>query len=122
MSLPQPLPVPHYAVIFTSKRRSRPGDCYSETLAQMDTLVRAQPGFLSVDSVSSIQLVSGITISYWTDESSIQAWKRNLDHLLAQKKGKSEWYLRYEVRVSKVERAYTGGIGVDPEHIHEGNN
>ncbi|KAJ7213108.1 hypothetical protein GGX14DRAFT_620237, partial [Mycena pura] len=98
-------PVPHYAVIFTSKRRSRPGDGYPEMAEKMEALVSAQPGLLGVDFASTV-LVSEITISYWTDESCIKAWKRNLDHLVAQKKGKEEWFLSYEVRVSKVERAY----------------
>ncbi|KAJ7144896.1 antibiotic biosynthesis monooxygenase [Mycena crocata] len=113
---------PHYAVIFTSKRRVYEGDGYGEMAVKMETLARAQPGFLGSDSVSSFtedasaddgssfQVRSAITVSYWEDESSIQAWKRNLDHLIAQKKGKNDWYLRYEVRVTRVERAYAGGV------------
>lgn len=131
--------VPYYAVIFTSKRRAEEGDGYAQTAAQMDALARMQPGFLGVESVSSVlegkdifrikrtstlmlfatdadaeagrawQVRSGITVSYWKDEESIKSWKGNLDHLLAQKKGKNNWYLHYEVRISKVEREYTGG-------------
>ncbi|KAJ6546867.1 putative enzyme [Mycena capillaripes] len=113
---------PYYAVIFTSKRKAQEGDGYSEMAAKMDALARAQPGFLGMESVSSViedakpdddrpwQVRSGITISYWADESSIKTWKSNLEHLLAQKKGKENWYLRYDVRISKVERAYTGGL------------
>ncbi|KAJ7494462.1 hypothetical protein B0H11DRAFT_1858316 [Mycena galericulata] len=97
--------VPYYAVIFTSRRRAQEGDGYEETSAQMDALARTQPGFLGIESIRS-----GITISYWKDESSIKAWKTNLNHLLAQKKGKNEWYMQYQVRVSKVEREYTGGF------------
>ncbi|KAJ7885417.1 hypothetical protein B0H13DRAFT_904993 [Mycena leptocephala] len=112
--------IPYYAVIFTSKRKAWEGDGYPEMAAKMDDLARAQPGFLGIESVSSLvedaqadgpwQVRSGITISYWADESSIKAWKSNFDHLLAQKRGKENWYLHYEVRVSKVERAYTGGL------------
>ncbi|KAJ7778699.1 hypothetical protein DFH07DRAFT_730783 [Mycena maculata] len=102
--------VPYYAVIFTSKRRAEEGDGYAEMAAQMEALARTQPGFLGVESVSSWQIRSGITISYWKDESSIKSWKGNLDHLLAQKKGKHSWYLHYDVRVAKVEREYTGGF------------
>ncbi|KAJ7118884.1 hypothetical protein C8R44DRAFT_982613 [Mycena epipterygia] len=119
--------VPYYAVIFTSRRRAQEGDGYPEMAAKMDALARTQPGFLGIESVSSViedaklevdsdgscQIRSGITISYWKDESSIKQWKSNLDHLLAQKKGKNNWYLRYEVRVSKVEREYASGMQAD---------
>ncbi|KAK7035851.1 hypothetical protein R3P38DRAFT_2517146 [Favolaschia claudopus] len=102
--------VPHFAVIFTSKRRPQEGDGYPEMAAKMDALAREQPGFLGVDSVSSPVegTISAITVSYWQDEESIRAWKRNLEHLLAQKRGKENWYLHYEVRVAKVERMYSG--------------
>ncbi|KAK7024014.1 hypothetical protein R3P38DRAFT_3317132 [Favolaschia claudopus] len=115
--------VQHFAVIFTSKRRPQEGDGYPEMAAKMDALAREQPGFLGVDSVSSpvegtvfplptssagTDLRSAITVSYWQDEESIRVWKRNLEHLLAQKRGKEKWYLHYEVRVAKVERMYSG--------------
>ncbi|KAJ6500681.1 hypothetical protein C8R45DRAFT_77112 [Mycena sanguinolenta] len=110
---------PYYAVIFTSKRKFREGDAYQEMAAKMDALAQAQPGFIGIDSVSSViedteGLRSGITISYWKDEESIKAWKRNAEHLLAQKLGMHNWYLHYEVRVSKVERAYIGGMEMRP--------
>ncbi|KAJ7050004.1 hypothetical protein C8F01DRAFT_1180432 [Mycena amicta] len=106
------IPTPHYAVIFTSKRRARPEDGYAEMGAKMDELARTQPGYIGIDFAEgttendSEKVMSSITVSYWTDEESIRAWKRNVDHLLAQKQGKTEWYLSYEVRVAKVERAY----------------
>ncbi|KAJ7090420.1 putative enzyme [Mycena belliarum] len=108
----QVLEPPYYAVIFTSKRRVQGGDGYPETAAQMDALAQTQPGFLGFDSVRST-----ITVSYWKDESSIKAWKGNLDHLLAQKKGKNDWYLRYQVHVSRVERTYAGGMESDSNVI-----
>ncbi|KAJ7611664.1 hypothetical protein FB45DRAFT_313822 [Roridomyces roridus] len=118
-SLPLSMPqVPYYAVIFTSKRQAKEGDGYPEMAEKMDALAKKQAGFLGIRSVSEVleespegyQLRSGITISYWKDEESIGAWKRNLEHLLAQQKGKNEWYLNYEVRVSRVEREYFGGL------------
>ncbi|KAJ6606296.1 hypothetical protein DFH09DRAFT_1119759 [Mycena vulgaris] len=120
MSQPEP---PYYAVIFSSKRKAQEGDGYPEMAAKMISLAQTQPGFLGIESVSSAvedggdspwQVRSGITISYWKDEGSIKSWKANLDHLLAQKKGKNDWYLHYEIRVSRVERAYTGGFESEP--------
>ncbi|KAF7329288.1 hypothetical protein MKEN_00189700 [Mycena kentingensis (nom. inval.)] len=118
---------PHYAVIFTSKRcptagtgtprwpqrwmgwRERSQGIWAWTMLLMRNSL--SPCFLrwlrlSLESADG-DLIYSVTISYWADEENIRAWKRNVDHLLAQKKGKTEWYLSYEVRVARVERAYS---------------
>lgn len=95
---------PYYAVIFTSRRTE--GDRgYDKVSQEMVALVGKQPGFLGVESVRGTDGV-GITVSYWTNEESIAAWKANLDHLRAQAAGKAVWYAQYSVRVARVERDY----------------
>lgn len=64
-----------------------------------------QAGFIGVDSIRNGRF--SITVSYWKDEASIQAWKQQSEHLLAQKLGKEEWYEHYRVQVAKVERSYS---------------
>ena len=94
---------PYYAVIFSSQRDSQPGDRYEETSKRMFELAAEQPGYLGVDSAAE---GIGITVSYWTDEAAIAAWKRNADHEFAQYEGRTRWYRAYELRIAKVERAY----------------
>jgi heme-degrading monooxygenase HmoA len=94
---------PYWAVIFSSHRDARPGDQYDETAQRMLTLAARQPGFLGVETAHED---IGITVSYWTDEASIAAWKRDADHALAQYEGRTRWYDAYELRVARVERAY----------------
>jgi heme-degrading monooxygenase HmoA len=36
----------------------------------------------------------------------VRAWKRDIDHLDAQRRGREHWYARYAVRIARVERAY----------------
>ncbi len=96
---------PYVAVIFTSKRTSA-DDGYDETAERMYALVQQQPGFISVDSVRGADGVS-ITVSYFTDEAAVAAWKQQADHLDAQRAGRERWYEAYEVRVAKVERAWS---------------
>ncbi|WP_189057445.1 antibiotic biosynthesis monooxygenase family protein [Longimycelium tulufanense] len=98
--LPNP---PYYAVIFSS-RRTEVGDGYGVTATQMVELAARQPGFLGVESARDVNL--GITVSYWRDEESIRNWRRNVEHIAAQERGRADWYEAYEVRVAKVERAY----------------
>ncbi len=37
---------------------------------------------------------------------SIRSWKKNSEHLFAQKEGRGKWYSAYRVRICKVERDY----------------
>jgi len=93
---------PYYAVIFSSIRRD---DGYAQVAERMVDLASQQPGFLGVESVRGTDGF-GITVSYWTSEEAIAAWKANVEHLAAQEKGKQEWYKHYELRVAEVKRAY----------------
>lgn len=93
---------PYYAVIFTSSRTD--GDRgYGSMADEMLRLAAAQPGFLGVESARE---GVGITVSYWRDLESIGLWKRDADHLAAQRLGRETWYAQYVVRIAKVEKAY----------------
>jgi heme-degrading monooxygenase HmoA len=94
--------VPYYAVIFTSTRTD--GDNGYEGMAQaMFDLATTQPGFLGFESARQ---EIGITVSYWDSAESISAWQRNSSHLVAQQRGRAEWYQTFKVRVCRVERDY----------------
>ena len=97
---------PYYAVIFTSLR-TEVVDGYEETAATMWTLAEKQPGFLGIESARSGLC---ITVSYWASLAAIAAWKAQADHMLAQEKGRAQWYSSYVVRVCLVERAYEFGV------------
>lgn len=93
---------PYYAVIFSSIRTLKE-DGYSEMADKMVKLAAKQDGFLGVE-VAKDEI--GITISYWRDLESIKKWKGNTEHLIAQRKGKSDWYKIYKTRIAKIERDY----------------
>lgn len=97
-------PPPYYAVIFSSQRTE--GDhgygCMAERMLE---LAAAQPGFLGAESARDAHGF-GITVSYWTGEEAITAWKAHAEHRVAQDTGKRVWYAEYQLRIAKVERAY----------------
>ena len=93
---------PYYAVIFSSLTTGV-DEAYAETAARMNELAAQQPGFLGVESARE---ELGITISYWSDLDSIKRWKRNAEHLVAQKMGRDQWYSNYKARIARVERDY----------------
>jgi|SRR5690606_20438395 heme-degrading monooxygenase HmoA len=93
---------PYYAVIFTSVQTENT-EGYSEMAELMENLAKKQTGYLGIESARND---IGITVSYWQSLESIKNWKANLDHLIAQKKGREQWYSYYKVRICKVEREY----------------
>lgn len=93
---------PYYAVIFTSVRTDIING-YTEMSELMLELAQQQEGFLGVESARN---ELGITVSYWKDLESIRKWKQQSDHLIAQEKGRKQWYESYKTRIAKVERDY----------------
>jgi len=101
-------PVPHFAVVFTSIRRPDDAEGYEQAAQRMLELVREQPGFLGVESVRGDDGL-GITVSYWTSEAAIHAWKEHPQHREIRERGRSTWYQRCTTRVTRVERSYSYG-------------
>jgi len=97
---------PYWVVVFTAQRREIDRE-YEAMGARMFELATKQPGFLGIEAAHDAEGF-GVTAIYYTDETSILAWKANAEHLTAQELGKQRWYAQYEVRVARVERAYEG--------------
>lgn len=95
-------PPPYYAVIFTSLRTEVEAG-YLDMALRMLELAAEQPGYLGVESARD---GVGITVSYWESLEAIRHWKQNTEHLLAQQKGRTDWYATYKTRICKVERDY----------------
>lgn len=96
---------PYYAVIFASLRTKQDDEGYAAAAARMAQLASEQPGYLGVDSVRDATGV-GITVSYWSSEDAIAAWRRHAEHTLSREQGRKSWYAEYQLRVARVERAY----------------
>lgn len=93
----------YYAVIFTSTRTDHDEKGYADMAVKMAELAKTQFGFLGIESARND---IGITVSYWKDMKSINRWKSNIDHKLAQELGKQKWYKSYKVRIAKIEYEY----------------
>lgn len=96
---------PYCAVIFTSQRTSDAAG-YDQMAVAMEELAAEQPGYLGHESARSADGF-GITVSYWRDEESVKRWKDVPQHRGAQRQGRERWYSNYDVRVARVERAYS---------------
>lgn len=99
------LPDPPYYVVTFASQRTQGDNGYGEMAEAMVDLARRQPGFLGMESARGTDGF-GITNSFWADEESIRAWKRVVDHLAAQQRGRRDWYRHYAVRIGVIQRAY----------------
>ena len=104
---PDPTSAEHcWAVIFTSQLGTgeRVAD-YGPTTMAMEELAAKQPGYLGMESARGEDGL-GITVSYWGSLAAISSWKSVAEHRVAQERGRSSFYDRYEVRICNVERSY----------------
>lgn len=95
----------YYAVIFTNQRAESDRG-YQETAAAMEELAATMPGYVGFEAARG-EDGFGIAVSYWESEEAIANWKRQVEHLAAQKRGRDEWYKDYTVRVARVTREYS---------------
>ena len=99
--LPDP---PYYAVIFSSQRT--PEDAgYAQMADRMVELAAEQQGYLGIESARD-EVGFGITVSYWDSLDAIRNWRAHAEHRIAQEYGMKQWYLHYEIRIARVDRAY----------------
>nr|WP_238417836.1 antibiotic biosynthesis monooxygenase [Pseudomonas syringae group genomosp. 3] len=82
------------------------GQAYATAAQRMVELARQQPGFLGVESARGDDGL-GVTVSYWTDEAAILAWKQQAEHAEVREQGRARWYQAFVTRVCKVERDYS---------------
>jgi len=98
---------PYYAVIFAAQRSIEDAVAgYAAMAERMVELAAQQPGYLGIESARNADGF-GITVSYWDSLAAISAWKANAEHRVAQENGRRYWYQHYELRIAKVERAYS---------------
>lgn len=98
-------PPPYYAVIFSSQRNGEDDAGYGAAADRMMALAAQQPGFLGAESVRGADGF-GITVSYWTSEEAIAAWRQHAEHAATRAYGRAHWYDGFALRVARVERAY----------------
>jgi len=81
---------------------------YDALNAQMFALVQTMPGFIGAAGYSSSESEDVGVIRFESLEA-LRAWREHPDHLVAQQRGKSEFYASYTIEVCQVVRAYDFG-------------
>jgi len=92
-----------FVVIFRAKAK-RLDDEYVQIAQRMRQLALAEFGCVEFAAVMEGQ--NEIALSYWRDEESIRAWKRQSEHVIAQELGRERWYASYSVQICEIRREY----------------
>jgi heme-degrading monooxygenase HmoA len=95
-------------IVTVFRSRLRPGveDDYAEVANEMSTLVRTIPGFIDERFYVSPD-GERVTVARFRDLEGHRAWARNPQHLLAQRRGREEFYTWYDISVSDEIHART---------------
>ncbi len=92
-------------IVVVFRNRLRPGDAsgYSKTAERMDALARKQPGFRSLKTFAA-EDGERVTISEFDSLEAVNAWRANLEHREAQRRGRAEFYAEYSLQTCEVVR------------------
>lgn len=86
-------------------REDADAEAYQRTSRRMHELVEKMPGFLSLKEYTG-EDGEVIDIGRFRDEASLEAWKREPEHLEAQRQGREEFYDHYWIQTLRVIREY----------------
>ncbi|MGV9687723.1 antibiotic biosynthesis monooxygenase family protein [Streptomyces sp. NPDC003444] len=95
---------PYYTAVFTSVRPDEP-EGYAETASRMREIVEGIPGYLGYEFARTPGGI-GITVAYFRDLESLDAWRVHSAHREAKAHGREHWYDSYSVHIGRVERSY----------------
>ena len=97
-----------FAVIFEVEINQERKDEYLKIASILKEQLVNQKGFISVERFQSlIDEKKLLSLSYWEDEEAILAWKKNIDHMSAQKKGRESIFKDYKINIAKIQKSYT---------------
>lgn len=90
-------------ILFRSKLTDTAGEDYAQTDQSMTAHAKTFPGFISFKSFKADD-GERLTVVWWKDEATLQAWANDAKHRAAQSKGRERWYEYYKMDVAKVVR------------------
>ena len=94
-------------VVFRSRMRADADlDAYAALSARMHELVAQHPGFISIENFSTPD-GDEVSLECFESEESVEAWRRNPEHVEAQRRARAELYEWYSVRTALVIREYS---------------
>ena len=95
------------AVIFEVWPKEGHRDAYLDIAHGLRPELEKIDGFLSIERFSSMYEEGKLlSLSFWRDDAAVKAWREQIDHRVAQAKGRGELFADYRLRVANVLRDY----------------
>jgi heme-degrading monooxygenase HmoA len=95
------------AVIFEVRPHADGRQEYLDLAAGLRPLLEGVDGFISIERFQSLTDPGKLlSLSFWRDEQSVQAWRQLEPHRVAQAKGRASVFEDYRLRVAGVLRDY----------------
>jgi heme-degrading monooxygenase HmoA len=95
---------PSLIILFRSKLTDQAREDYQAMNAELEGLVRQNPGFVDVKSYTAAD-GERLTVVWWRDEESLAEWRNLMRHREAQNTGRQKWYEYYNVNVATITRS-----------------
>ena len=114
------------AVIFELEPKPGQQSAYFSAAADLKPLVEKAEGLISLERFQSLSNPDKyLSLSFWRDENAVKAWRNDSVHRVTQKRGRSEIFQNYRLRVSSVIRDYglleRDQAPEDSRTLHEGD-
>jgi heme-degrading monooxygenase HmoA len=87
--------------IFRSRLRPEHAGEYAEAAEEMDSLVRAQPGFVDAKTFTAAD-GERVTVVTFAGQESHDAWRHHPEHRATQRLGIERFYSEYSIQVGPV--------------------
>jgi len=95
------------AIIFEVWPQPNRKQDYLDIAASLRPLLETIDGFISVERFESLtEPGKMLSLSFFRDETAVQAWRNLTAHRAAQAKGRAEVFANYRLRVANVMRDY----------------
>lgn len=95
---------PSLIILFRSKLTDQAREDYQAMNAELEILVRQNPGFVDVKSYTAAD-GERLTVVWWRDEASLAEWRNLMRHREAQNTGRQKWYEYYNIDVATITRS-----------------
>lgn len=92
-------------LIRTKMRPEADRVAYDALNEQMFQLVQTMPGFIAADGYASAE-GDEVGVIRFDSLDALRAWREHPDHVVVQRRGKTELYAAYTIEVCEVVRAY----------------
>lgn len=88
-------------MVFRSRRRPENESEYGVEAARISDLARQQPGYISHKGFTAAD-GENVTIVEFESMEHVLAWRSNVEHVAAKKRGRAEFYSEYSITIAEV--------------------